>query len=408
MTCTDNSLMLGFSAPLYRHDGRLYAERQTISGLHAWKENFSRLVAFAICHDGPPPAGWEDAAAGGLTEPGIKLVPIPNTYDLKILFSQRKALSETMLQLMRDTHYHSFAYGGWLGDPGEVAAAVARRHGIAHAVWFDRVESQVMKAEGGSSLKDRLKTAIKMAIMERNEKRAVRGAQLSLLHGATVFNHFKPIARNPHQVEDIHFNADDRLTPGEVAAKVQGAASGPLRIVYCGRAAPMKGPLEWVAALAGLKARGVSFNARWLGDGELLGAMQAAADKAGLTQEDLVFEGFVSDPDRVRAAYRDAHLLMFCHLSDESPRNLIESLHSATPLIGYKDPYSAGLIDEKGAGLLVPRGNPEALADTIAGLDANRGVLATLIRAAGASAEHLTRDSVFRHRSDVIRSQLAA
>ena len=149
-----------------------------------------------------------------------------------------------MLQLMRDTHYHSFAYGGWLGDPGEVAAAVARRHGIAHAVWFDRVESQVMKAEGGSSLKDRLKTAVKMAIMERNEKRAVRGAQLSLLHGATVFNHFKPIARNPHQVEDIHFNADDRLTPGEVAAKVQGAASGPLRIVYCGRAAPMKGPLE--------------------------------------------------------------------------------------------------------------------------------------------------------------------
>ena len=146
-------------------------------------------------------------------------------------------------------------------------------------------------------------------------------------------------------MEDIHFNADDRLTPGEVAAKVQGAASGPLRIVYCGRAAPMKGPLEWVAALAGLKARGVSFNARWLGDGELLGAMQAAAEKAGLTQEDLVFEGFVSDPDRVRAAYRDAHLLMFCHLSDESPRNLIESLHSATPLIGYKDPYSAGLID---------------------------------------------------------------
>lgn len=408
MTRTDNSLMLGFSAPLYRHDGRLFAERQTISGLHAWKENFSRLVAFSICHDGPPPAGWEDAALGGLVEPDIKIVPIPNTYDLKVLLRQRKTLSESMLKLMRDTQYHSFAYGGWLGDPGEVAAAVARRHGIAHAVWFDRVESQVVKAEGATTLKGRLKTAVKMAIMERNEKRAVRGANLSLLHGATVYNHFKPIARNPHQVEDIHFNAEDRLSSAEVAAKAQGAGSGPLRIVYCGRAAPMKGPLEWVAALVALKARGVSFHARWLGDGELLEDMRSAAAEAGLAADELILEGFVADPVRVRAAYRDAHLLMFCHLSDESPRNLIESLHSATPLIGYKDPYSAALIDEKGAGLLVPRGNPEALADTIAGLDANRGVLATLIRAAGNSAEHLTRDSVFRHRSDVIRSQLAA
>lgn len=404
---SDNSLLLGFSAPMYRQAGRLFVERQTISGLLAWKENFARLAAFSICHDGPPPQGWEDAEAHGIEAPGITLVPLPNTYDLKVYLRERKAVADRLLALMRDTQYHTFPYGGWIGDPGEIAASVARRHGIAHAVWFDRVESQVVRAEVGNSVSTRLKAAIRATVMARNEKRAVRGAELSLLHGATVFRHFKPVARNPHQVEDIHFTQEDRLDAAGTQAKAAGALTDPLRIVYCGRAAPMKGPLDWVATLAWLKGRGIVFEARWLGDGEMLGAMQSAAAAAGLSGRDIVFEGFVTDPARVREAYRQAHLLLFCHLSDESPRNLIESLHSATPLVGYRDPYSAELVNEQGAGVLTPRGDTQALGQAVETLAGDRQRLAALIRAAGASAAHLTRDNVFRHRSDIIRRQLS-
>lgn len=401
----DDALLVGISAPFFRHEGRLHVERQTILGLAAWRANFARVTAVSICHDAPPPEGWEPWPEGG-PAPGITLVPLPDTYRPRVLLRQRRRVARLLLDLMRTHRYRTFAYGGWLGDPGEIAASVARANGLAHAVWFDRVESQVALAEAGGHGRQPLKARLRRAIFIFHENRAVRHAQLSLLHGASVFRHFAPIARNPHQVEDIHFTDDDFIEADTLAAKQAEAAAGPLRILYCGRASPMKGPEDWVQALVQLKRRGLAFRARWLGDGEMLAQMKAAAKAGGLGADDLVFEGFVADPQRVRAAYRAAHLLLFCHKSDESPRNLIESLHSGTPLVGYEDPYSAALVAQQGAGILVPRGDVAALVEAVAGLDADRGRLSQLIGKAGQSARQLTRDAVFRHRSTIIRNQL--
>lgn len=385
---------------------RLSVESQTVSGLHAWRDNFEHVCAFAICLDELPPPGWCEVDIAELSAAGIDIIPLPDTYDLRTYLRERRAIGACFLKLMNQTRYHTFGYGGWIGDPGEIAAAAARRNGIPHAVWFDRVESQVVRTATAGGIKDKVKSTIKAAVIERHEKRAVRTATLSLLHGATVFDHFKGIAKNPCQVEDVHFTEEDRLSNDVVAVKAGAAMEGRLNILYCGRASRMKGPLDWVKVLIGLKQRGVVFAARWLGDGEMLDKMREAASEGGLTAEDLVFEGFVSDRKKVRDFYRQAHVMLFCHLTDESPRNLIESLHAATPLIGYRDLFSADLVSERGAGELVPRGAVGGLVDIVAGLDTNRARLAELITRAGASAEHLTRNQVFRHRSEIIRSQM--
>lgn len=403
----ENSLLLGFTAPLYRGAaGGLLVESQTVSGLRAWREHFDHVIAFAICKDGAPPQGWVPLEVDQLAAEGIEVVDLPDTYDRSLARADRDAVADQLLGLMRRTTYHTFGYGGWLGDPGEIAAATARRNGISHAVWFDRVESQVIRNSAGSDLKERLKAGIKAVIVARNERRAVRAADLSLLHGATVFNHFKALARNPHQVEDVHFSESDRMDAESLSRKVAEAGHGPLKILYCGRASRMKGPIDWLRVLVGLKARGVDFAARWVGDGEMLGEMRSFAAANGLSADDLVLEGFVTDREAVRNFYRQAHLQLFCHLTDESPRNLIESLHSATPLVGYRDPFAAELVGEKGAGLLVPRGEVDQLVEAVAALAADRARLADLIARAGASAAHLTRAHVFHHRSEIIRSQM--
>lgn len=409
MEKNSDSLLLGISAPFFRDaNGRIHVERQTILGLNAWAKHFSAVTAFSICHDGDPPLGWVDTDAEGILAAGIDLVPLPDTYDMKAFLTQRRRVSEKLLELMRGASYRSFAYGGWIGDPGEIAAATARRHGFSHAVWFDRVESQLAGVESDSSFRAKLKARVRAAIFRFHENRAVRRADLSLLHGATVFSHFGSFARNPQQVEDVHFTGAERAAPDFVEAKAAQAGAGPLRIVYCGRAAAMKGPIDWIEVLAELKRAKVAFTARWLGDGELLGEMRAAIARSGLSSEEVVLEGFVDDVEKVRQAYRDAHIMLFCHLSDESPRNLIESLHSATPIVGYRDPYAASLVQEKGAGLLVPRRDVAALVRSVAGLDADRGALSALIRRAGESASGLTLESVFRHRSDIIRRELGS
>lgn len=404
----DDCLLLGISSPFLRDEkNQLFIESQTLSGLYAWRENFSAIISFSIQMDGPIPEGWVAMDLEMLEKEGIQIVPIPDTYDRRIYRREKAKISEQLLELMRKARFRTFAYGGWIGDPGEIAAATARRHGMAHAVWFDRVESQVVLAEQDGSLKQRIKSAIKSRIIARNEERAIRHADLSLLHGATVFSHFSPRAKSACQVEDVHYTASDRVDADLLSQKAQDSLQdGPLRILYCGRASAMKGGLDWIKVLSQLKALGVEFQATWVGDGEQLEDMRELADQGGLTATDLVLPGFVADADMVRQYYRQAQVMLFCHLTDESPRNLIESLHSATPLIGYHDLYSAGLVAEQGAGILVKRGNTEALAQELSRLAQHRENLAELIRRAGNSAAHLTRNEVFHHRSQIIRDNL--
>lgn len=397
--------MVTLGAPFYRHDGRLFVEDQTISGLHAWAGHFPRVIAASICLHEDPPKGWSDAEAKGIALPQIELVELPNGYDRETFVKTRQAVADQLLSIMRRCSYRLFAIGGWIGDWGVLGADTARKHGIAHGIWFDRVESQVMLESAGPGLKGRLKGRLKWAIGTWNERRVLRGADLALLHGRTVYDHLAPLTRNPHIVEDIHLVDADRICPETLASKQSGAAQGPLQIVYAGRATAMKGPLDWINALAGLSQRGIEWQASWLGDGDMMDKMQTLA--ADLRIDDrITFHGFVPDRTAVLNALRSAHALLFCHLTDESPRILIEALHSGTPLVGYRDPFAAGLVDEKGAGRLVPRGDAAALTSELIALNSNRPALSDLIGHAAASARHLTREQVFAHRCEIVKQNL--
>lgn len=143
----------------------------------------------------------------------------------------------------------------------------------------------------------------------------------------------------------------------------------------------------------------------WIGDGVLLDRMKAEAQRLGILGS-VTFHGFVSDRARVLGLMQQAQIMLFCHMTDESPRNLVEALHAATPLVGFADPYAASLVSEQGAGRLVPRGDTAALVKAVATLHADRPVLADLIGRAGRSARHLTRSQIYRVRRDLIRTHL--
>jgi glycosyltransferase involved in cell wall biosynthesis len=403
----DDTLLIGLGARFYRYTDRLYVENQTISGLKAWQENFRRVIAFSILVDKAPPKGWSDAQTAGLTMPDFELVPLPDTYRTRTLRRSRREAETALIDCMERASFRVFSYGGWIGDPGEIAAALARKHGLSHAVWLDRVESRLVRQQSSTKPISKMKSLIKSQILSRYENRAVRTADLALLHGATVFNHFKGIARNPQVAENIHLRLEDRITNTNLSKKLKTVKDGPLRILYCGRAEPMKGGHEWVRTLVLLRSAGVEFRATWIGTGSQLDEIERQARQDGLTQEEVSFPGFLEDRNAILQNYRQAHVLMFCHKTDESPRNLIESLHSATPIVGFRDAYAEGLVNEEGGGILVKRGDVDALAKSIATLAVDREKLADLIEKARRSANHLTREQVFRQRSDLVRLYLS-
>lgn len=399
---TTRTLMIGLGSPYYRDaQGRLFVEDQTGSGLHAWQVYFDKIIAFAICGDGPPPAGWSLPSDLGLDIDEIELLALPDTYAPRRMLQTWPVARKLMAEAMDRADYLTFAYGGWVGDPGEMASKLAASKRRRHAIWLDRVESQVFR-----STTPGIKGRIKAAVSLRNERRALRRADLAMLHGRTVFDYFKDIARNPHIVEDIHLEDSDRIPPDELTEKLGQAARGPLEFAYVGRADDMKGWQPWLQVLAALNTRNIPFHATWLGNGPAFDAMKAKASELGINDTQLTLPGFVSDRAKVLETFRRAQFLLFCHMTDESPRNLIESLHSATPLVGFSDAFSAALVAEQGAGSLVSRGDVDALVEIVADLDANRSKLTDLIEAASKSARHLTRQQVFKDRAEIMLAEL--
>ena len=241
-----------------------------------------------------------------------------------------------------------------------------------------------------------------MAILERW---VINRASLGLFHGRETYDAYAPFCRQPELVHDLHVSKADHIDPDDLVRKQEDVLGNRLRIVYAGRADAMKGPLDWVETLAIANENGVDFHATWLGDGPLLTDMRTAVEKAGL-KDKVDLPGFVSDRRTVLRSLRQAHIMMFCHKTPESPRCLMEALLSGTPLLGYKGAFAADLISGHGGGQLVDMNDVAALADSLIGLDKNRTRLADLMKRAVRDSALFYDEAVFAHRAGLIRKYL--
>lgn len=230
-------------------------------------------------------------------------------------------------------------------------------------------------------------------------------ARLSLLQGAAVFDAYKNIAPNPQKVLNVQVTAADRISNEAFAAKLARVRSGaPLRIAYAGRAIAMKGPRDWQRCLSNAMERGLNATATWLGDGDLLDMVQGSVAKRGLADR-IVYPGNV-DRDEAFAMLRNSEIFLFCHLTDESPRCLVEALAAGAPIIGYASLYANDLVSERGGGEFVPLGDWQALADRILELDRDRDRLAKLLEMARNSSLLYDRESAIGHRIRLMREHL--
>ena len=115
----------------------------------------------------------------------------------------------------------------------------------------------------------------------------------------------------------------------------------------------MKAPLEWVRAIGAARAQGVNLQATWFGDGELKDEMKALVTDLKL-DSCIELYGLERDREKLLARLRAAHLMMFTHITPESPRCLVEALVSGTPMVGYTSSYVEELTETRAAVPLCP------------------------------------------------------
>lgn len=402
-----DTLLLYAPVPLYRGRNGFLLEDQACNGLRLWSKHFGKVIVMHPVETGDPPPSWIPVHDSGIDPDVVELLPLPTAYRPDQFLRHLPATRRLIRGAIDRSRYLSFSIGGLFGDWGSVAAWEAHRKGRKFAIWTDRVESEVVRLEAheGPSARSRLRARLTYPPMAALERFLIRRCTVGLFHGAETFSTYAPYAAVAEVVHDIHLKAEDRIADAALDHKAVEVLQGPLRIIYLGRADAMKGPLEWVDVMARLKDLGVPFEAHWLGQGALWEDMKQAVIRRGLS-DCVHLPGFVRNRNEILDRLRAAHLFVFCHKTPESPRNLIESLVSGTPIIGYEGAFARDLIHTHQGGVLTPIGDTGRLTEVIAELAGNRTQLAALIQAAAMDGSTFNDEAVFSHRSKVIRQYL--
>ncbi len=404
---TPGSILLFVHPPFYKADGQIFFDAQAQNGLRLWAQNFETVRLMApldemaltdVPSDAKPLQPFLD------THPSVETIMMPRRGIKRFLMQDRAPGRRVIAEKIDASQYLVFGFSGYIGDWGTEAARIATSMGRPYAVFKDGVAHRVARitqAKTERTALRRVRDDVENWVMKTRDQRTVRGSALALLHGQDTLEYYGALAANPRLVHNIHISKADRISEAALAARLDSRDVGLLRIAYAGRVEEIKGPDHWTAAIGKARDQGVNAQATWYGTGTLFeeqSAKLAASPLAGTIR----FAGFMAHRDMLPELHQ-ADLFLFTHMTEESPRCLIEALSAGLPLVGYDSAYARDLVKGSEAGLFVPRGDIDALADALQTLADDPERLRAMAQDARRIAEPLNDEDVFRARGDIIK-----
>lgn len=406
----ESTLLLELGVPFQRSGERLLVEAQALNGLRLWLDHFDKVTVCAVeLPPGNEPEStmlWADPTEL-LSSKRLAFAPMPSGYHPRDHFKHRHSVTRQFRSMVRDHRYLCFSNLGAFGAWGNLGAAEAQRQGRPYALWFDWVVHRMGIGAEDHAIR-KVKRIIYASIAKHATLKAIKGCTLGLFHGQTVYEAYAPLCAGPELVHDVHIHPEDAVSDVELATKIdQLQVIRQIKIGYVGRVHPMKAPLQWIEAIAQVVERlgPGSVRATWLGDGPLLAESRAKVSVLGL-EDSIRFEGFVQDRDLILDFLRSQHIFAFCHVTPESPRCLIESLISGTPLIGYESSYAQELVGDRGGAILTAVGDVKALSKNLVGMVLDRQKLSRITSEAATARGIYSDEAVFEHRSNLIKQYL--
>jgi glycosyltransferase involved in cell wall biosynthesis len=156
-----------------------------------------------------------------------------------------------------------------------------------------------------------------------------------------------------------------RLPPAPVAPPT--AFARPLRLCVVGAITPDKGQTTAVEALADLRSRGIDAELDLVGreqDPAMAAGLRARAAQLGVR---VTLRG---ETDGIDPALEGVDVLLLTSRGEGTPLVLMEALARLTPVVASHVGGVPEIVRDGETGLLVPAGDPHALADAVAALHA--------------------------------------
>jgi glycosyltransferase involved in cell wall biosynthesis len=248
-----------------------------------------------------------------------------------------------------------------------VLAAAARRTGIPRAA--------VVHGYTGEDRKIRVFEAVDRRLLRRVEVAvAVSAATREALVESGVDPARVRLVENAIDVEAAAADARAGRVPLRAAF---GATDGDLVVLALGRLSPEKGHAVLVEAFREVVARVPAARLVLVGDGVLEPALRRAAAPLG---ERVVFAGWRADPGHCLGA---ADVFALPSLREGLPLAVLEAMAAGVPVVASAVGGVPAALADGAAGVLVPPGDPGALAAALARLLADPERRQTLRDAAG-------------------------
>jgi colanic acid/amylovoran biosynthesis glycosyltransferase len=260
-------------------------------------------------------------------------------------------------------------------------ARYARRVGAdhLHAHWASTSATLAMLASQVSGIPWSF-TAHRWDISENNllgvKARHARFVRVISAHGGEELRGI--VSRPAWSPWLLHMGVSLRAPPGP-----SDGDEPPLRVLTAARLVEKKGHVYLIEAVKRLKERGTSVRAEFAGDGPLAPSLRTLVADGGL-EDDVVFLGPVSHEELLSEMSAGRwHVTVLPSIVTPSgqlegiPVSLIEAMACGLPTIATESGGIPELLGD-GAGLLVPPGDPEALARALACLAEDPALQASL------------------------------
>jgi colanic acid/amylovoran biosynthesis glycosyltransferase len=235
--------------------------------------------------------------------------------------------------------------------------------------------------------------------LEGRYRRAVRLAAGVQCNGTPTYEAYKPLSRNALLYFDTRVSREELAGEADVEARLRGLrAGGPLRLVFSGRLAAMKGADHLPRVAAELRRLGVDFSLDVFGGGPLEAPIRQDLARLGLEQAVRLHGAVDFARELMPYVAKKADLFVCCHVQGDPSCTYLETLSCGVPIAGYDNEAFAGLVRSSGVGWTTSLGDPGALARRIAELARDREALARQARQALAFASEHTFERTMRQR----------
>lgn len=241
-----------------------------------------------------------------------------------------------------------------------------------------KTQLQIARASYAPGLR-LLKSVTWLLLNHRRALREIQQAHGLQCNGTPTFYAFARKNPDPLLYLDNRTTRDMLATTQDQQARAQRIRQGePLRLLFSGRLHPIKGAQHLVPMAARLKSMDIPFDLRIAGDGPLRTDIEQQIRQQGLSAQ-VTCTGNLDFAGELMPLLRETVDLFVCpHPQGDPSCTYLETMSGGVPIVGYRNEAWQGLHQRSQAGAVCDSNSPDALAQAVAELHANRERLVAL------------------------------